>query len=384
MDKKSIIKILIFNFLTMATFNFAHPVTPTLINVLGLPTYTFGVFYSTMAIAQFVMSPIWGSMSDYKGRKKILIIGLIGYGISQIGFGYSTNEIVIILFRILAGALSVAYITVSTAYISDISSKENRIKYLSYNTASTSIGGSFGALVGGIIGTYGYKYAFLAQCISSILLAVLVGVFIKETVTEKKDNYKMYFGHLNLRKSSIDLKSSIGTMMIIMTLITITVTSYSSTINYFLEDVANVSTTINGVVMAIAGVIALFMNVLINPLLSKYFKENKILVVSLLIAGVSIILFSILDGYIVLIFLAIFIASSALVTPIQQSIVSKMAKDNYGEVMGIQGSFKALGMVSGSLISGFVFDYGNKLPFIIGGVAALLAFFIALRIKTNK
>ena len=52
--------------------------------------------------------------------------------------------------------------------------------------------------------------------------------------------------------------------------------------------------------------------------------------------------------------------------------------------MGIQGSFKALGMVSGSLISGFVFDYGNKLPFIIGGVAALLAFFIALRIKTNK
>ena len=83
MDKKSIIKILIFNFLTMATFNFAHPVTPTLINVLGLPTYTFGVFYSTMAIAQFVMSPIWGSMSDYKGRKKILIIGLIGYGISQ-------------------------------------------------------------------------------------------------------------------------------------------------------------------------------------------------------------------------------------------------------------------------------------------------------------
>lgn len=384
MDKKSIIKILIFNFLTMATFNFAHPVTPTLINVLGLPTYTFGVFYSTMAIAQFVMSPIWGSMSDHKGRKKILIIGLIGYGISQIGFGYSTNEIVIILFRILAGGLSVAYITVSTAYISDISSKENRIKYLSYNTASTSIGGSFGALVGGIIGTYGYKYAFLAQCISSILLAALVGVFIKETVTDKKYNYKMYFGHLNLRKSSIDLKSSIGTMMVIMTLITITVTSYSSTINYFLEDVANVSTTVNGIVMAIAGVIALFMNVLINPLLSKYFKENKILVVSLLIAGVSIILFSILDGYIVLIFLAIFIASSALVTPIQQSIVSKMAKDNYGEVMGIQGSFKALGMVSGSLISGFIFDYGNKLPFIIGGLAALLAFFIALRIKTNK
>jgi len=384
MNKKSIIKILIFNFLTMATFNFAHPVTPTLINVLGLPTYTFGVFYSTMAIAQFVMSPIWGSMSDYKGRKKILVIGLIGYGISQLGFGYSTNEVAIILFRILAGGLSVGYITVSTAYISDVSSKEERIKYLSYNTAATSIGGSLGALIGGFIGVYQYKYAFLAQCISSILLAILVSILIKETVTEKKDNYKMYFGHLNLRKSSIDLRSSIGIMMIVMTLITITVTSYSSTINYFLEDVANVSTTVNGIVMAAAGIIALFMNVVINPLLSKYFKEIKTLVISLLIAGISIILFSLLDGYLVLIFLVIFIASSALITPIQQSIVSKMAKDNYGEVMGIQGSFKALGMVSGSLMSGFIFDYGNKLPFIIGGIASILAFFIASRVKFNK
>jgi len=384
MDKKLIIKILIFNFLTMATFNFAHPVTPTLINVLGLPTYTFGIFYSTMAIAQFVMSPIWGSMSDYKGRKKILIIGLIGYGISQLGFGYSANEIVIILFRILAGGLSVAYITVSTAYISDVSSTEKRKKYLSYNTAATSIGGSLGAFAGGLIGVNNYKYAFFAQFICSILLAILVSVFIKETIKEKKDNYKMYFGHLNLRKSYIDLKSSIGTMMIVMTLITITVTSYSSTINYFLEDVANVSTTVNGIVMAVAGIIALFMNVVINPLLSKYFMEGKILVISLLIAGISIILFTVFDGYLVLIFLVIFIASSALVTPIQQSIVSKMSKDNYGEVMGVQGSFKALGMVTGSLISGFIFDYGNKLPFIIGGIASILAFFIASRIKFDK
>ena len=61
-----------------------------------------------------------------------------------------------------------------------------------------------------------------------------------------------------------------------------------------------------------------------------------------------------------------------------------MAEDNYGEVMGIQGSFKALGMVSGSLMSGFIFDYGNKLPFIIGGIVSILAFFIASRVKFNK
>ena len=47
-------------------------------------------------------------------------------------------------------------------------------------------------------------------------------------------------------------------------------------------------------------------------------------------------------------FIMIFVGSSALVTPIQQSIVSKLAKDNYGEIMGIQGSYKAIGMIVGN------------------------------------
>ncbi|MGL5693741.1 MAG: MFS transporter [Peptostreptococcaceae bacterium] len=381
MDNKAIIKILFFNFLTMGAFNLAHPVTPTLINVLGLPTYTFGVFYSSMAIAQFVMSPIWGSMSDSKGRKKILILGLIGYGISQLGFGFSTNGSLILLFRILAGGLSVGYITVSTAYISDVSSKKDRIKYLSYNTAATSIGGSLGALAGGFIGINEYRYTFFAQFLISLVIAFLVFLFLKETIEDKKEKSSIYLDHLKLKKKSIKLNSSLGIMMIVMTLITITVTSYSSTINYYLEDVANVPTSVNGIVMAIAGIIALFMNIAINPILNKKFKESNVLKASLGIAGISIMLFSIINGYLGLVFLAIFIASSALVTPIQQSIVSKMAKNNYGEIMGIQGSYKAIGMVSGSLMAGFIFDYGNTLPFLIGGISSLVAFFIVLKMK---
>lgn len=77
-----------------------------------------------------------------------------------------------------------------------------------------------------------------------------------------------------------------------------------------------------------------------------------------------------------LVFIIGFIASSALVVPIQQSIVSKIAKENYGEVMGVQGSAKALGMVIGSLGSGFIFSLGSKLPFFFAGLFALLAYLI--------
>lgn len=44
MEQQSLRKFLIFNLLIMTVFNFAHPVTPRLINELGLPSYMFGLF----------------------------------------------------------------------------------------------------------------------------------------------------------------------------------------------------------------------------------------------------------------------------------------------------------------------------------------------------
>ncbi|MEG2787678.1 MAG: MFS transporter [Romboutsia sp.] len=385
MDKNKLKKILFINFITMTTFNMAHPVTPTLINTLGLPTYMFGVLYSTMAIAQFVMSPIWGSMSDTKGRKIFLILGVIGYGISQLGFGLSETTGTILLFRILGGGMSVGYMTVSIAYISDVSTKEERVKYMAYQTATSSIASSVGALLGGVIGSFGYKYAFISQFIFSIIVAIVIYMLIDETINKKAKKLKIYFEHLKFNRKSIDLKSTIGIMMIVMTLITISSTSYNSTINYYIESVLSMPTTINGAVMAVAGVIALIMNLFINPYLGKKFDENKTIIYALIIAGVSIITASLSKNiFIALIFLIIFIGSSALVTPIQQSIVSKLAKDNYGAIMGVQGSFKAVGMVTGSLVSGFIFDYGNKLPFILGGVCCLIAFIILSKSRINR
>lgn len=387
MEKNKLKKILFINFITMSTFNMAHPVTPTLINTVGLPTYMFGVLYSTMAIAQFVMSPIWGSISDVKGRKKLLILGVIGYGISQLGFGLSENAIIILLFRFLAGAMSIGFITVTIAYVSDVSTKEERIKYMAYHTATMSIASSVGALLGGFIGSLaGYKMAFFIQFVLSIIVAGIIFIVIDETV--KKDSSKklnIYLDHLKLTKRSIDFKSSIGIMMIVMALISITVTSYNSTINYYIESVLNMPPSINGLVMAAAGIIALIMNLFVNPYLGKKFEEIKTIKIILVISGISIIFASISSNIIIaLLLLIIFVASSAMVTPMQQSIVSKLAKDNYGEVMGIQGSFKALGMVVGSLMSGFIFDYGNKLPFILGGICCILAFIVLSSLNSRS
>lgn len=382
MDKRLVI--LILNFLTMATFNMAHPVTPKLITELGLPSFMFGVFFACMSIANFVMAPIWGRFSDSKGRKRFLVIGVIGYGLSQVGFGISTAIFPIIIFRFLGGAFAICFITSAIAYISDISTTKDRAKYLAFLAASTSIGASLGSFSGGVIGQNVYQYTFLTQGVLSIILMVLILLIIKETVNPNKDKVSIYLDHLKPKKKIFDLHTALGSMIVVMTLITITTTSYNSTINYYIESVLNMPTTVNGTVMAIAGIIALFMNLVINPFLSKRFNEYKSIMYTTLISGIAIAIAMVLNnGALSIALLLIFIASSSLLIPMHQSIVTKLAKDNYGEVMGIQGSAKALGMLIGSLMSGFIFMVNPSLPFVLAGVSSIVAFFL-LRRLTNK
>lgn len=382
MHQRKINLLLLFNFIATAIFNMGHPVTPKLINTLGFPAYMFGVFFAFMSIANFVMSPIWGAFSDQRGRKKFMAIGVLGYGLSQVGFGLNTEIGIILIFRLLSGTFSICFITTAIAYMTDLTSVEERIKYLSYHTATAAIGGSTGALLGGILGKQDYRYAFLAQGILGMVVALAIWLAIEEETVKRKHKLTIYLEHLKPGKTFVDFKTTIGTMIIVTTLITITVTSYNSTISYYVESVLKLPTTVNGLVMALSGVVGLIMNLFVNPYIGKHFSERKSIAYATLLTGVSILAACIFNHFILFVgTLMIFMGASALVIPMQQSIVSKLAKDNYGEVMGIQGSAKAIGMVVGSLSAGFMFEIWNKSPFLLGGICAMLAFYAILRIN---
>lgn len=373
--------ILIINFITMSTFNLAHPVTPRLINELSLPSFMFGVLFSFMAIANYIMSPIWGSLSDYKGRKKFLIIGVLGYGISQFGFGISQNIISILFFRLLAGGLAVSFITSSIAYLTDLTDDKNRVKFISFHTATMALGSSVGSFIGGIIGQNNYKYSFIAQFLLCLLIAIVIKLVIKDNKFSKEGKAKISFGHLKLQNDFLSFKSTLSSMMIVITLLTITTTMYNSTISYYVESVLKLPTSVNGLIMSIAGIVALCMNVFINPYIAKRFDLSKIIMTMFFITGISMVLASMGSNLATsAIFLLLFIIGSSLAIPMYQSIIVKMSDNNYGEIMGMQNSAKALGMIIGSLSAGFIFTIGEKLPFLVGGISSLIGLLILIKI----
>ena len=380
MTKISLNRFLFFNFIIMATFNLAHPVTPRMIQELQMPDAMFGVFFALMSIGSFIMAPIWGSLSDFKGRRRFLLFGVFGYGITQLGFGLSTTIPVILFFRLLGGAISTSYVTVIMAVIADVSRQSNRAKALAYLAATTSMGAAVGSLLGGIIGQTHYQIPFLTQFILCLIICVTLYFFTAETLSTKKETpFVLSLNHLKFKRQSYDVTTLLGSMILTVTLLSITTTAYSSTISYYVESILQLPTQVNGIFLSFAPISAVFVNFFVSPFIASRYNELKSLIVIVSVVGILLLGWSLLSGALSFVMLLLFIAIIPLAQPIYQAIITKLAHNNAGEVLGLQSSARSLGMILGSLLSGYIFNLNPKLPFLMGGITALVAALLLIK-----
>lgn len=390
--KREVILITIVMFMTTTINNMAHPVTPKLVESLGLTPFMLGAIFAAMSFSSFVMSPVWGRLSDKYGRKRYLLMAPIGYGLAQIGFGFSEQAWQVIIFRILAGGIASASFVCALAYIVDVTTKEERSKAMAFYTAITGFGMTLGYLLGGLIGNKDYHIAFVAQAILSILSVVVITILIKDNEIHKVQNRKQ----INVIKT---LKQYRGTgLMLVLTIMLFTSmasvgfnTAFSTYMNFKLH----FSSLIIGIVMAITGLIGLIINVFIFPVIHKKYKDINVLYFSLIIMILTLFSSTIIVNNninLVIPLLAIFFAFYALYRPVQQAIISKFSHNNNGEVMGLSNSSNALGMISGSLCAGAAYEKFETLPFYISTGIFLLAsvlvykyiIVITRRVDTNE
>eukprot|EP00026_Physarum_polycephalum_P005992 Phypoly_transcript_06031.p1 GENE.Phypoly_transcript_06031~~Phypoly_transcript_06031.p1 ORF type:complete len:569 (+),score=78.70 Phypoly_transcript_06031:137-1843(+) len=164
--------------------------------------YYSGFLSSTYFFSQFISSFWWGKLSDKKGRRPILLCGLIGSLISTVAFGFSTNFAMAIVARSLNGLLNSNSGVVKT-YIGEITDSSNQARAFGY----LSLVGGLGMVVGPMIGGYfakpvekypqifptgslfdhfPYLLPSLVSAVLNVILFILAYVYLSET---RKTNY---------------------------------------------------------------------------------------------------------------------------------------------------------------------------------------------------
>ena len=143
-----------------------------------------GIVIAVYSLAQFIFTPVLGSLSDRMGRRPILMFGLASNTVFFTVFGLSGSLGMAIAARFLAGAGN-GNIAVARAYIGDISEPEMIARRMGLIGAAFGLGFMIGPFIGGILsdpangigapfdGQLWIDYPYLLPCVFSSALSLL-------------------------------------------------------------------------------------------------------------------------------------------------------------------------------------------------------------------
>ncbi|NGX31344.1 MAG: Tetracycline resistance protein, class C [Chlamydiae bacterium] len=346
-----------------------------------------GVLFALMPFIQFFSLPIWGAISDKKGRKKPLLQSLsfssLGHFISI--FGIIFNSIwILVISRIILG-IGAGNISIVQASIANISTNEQKAKNFGLYAMAIGAGFTFGPFIGGGLSIYSFSFPFSFSCILTLINIVLAALFFKEplhTLYEKAVSFSV--GLKNLKKAFTT--KAIRTFFLCSFLVSFAWTYFMDFSPVYLIKTFQFSSAQVGLFYgAIGGFYALSAGLLIRPLLSRY-KTQLLFWASSFLGGLCILSIPYYPSYYWLIpFVIIYSYIIAFLNPTITTIISNNASsDMQGEALGLLGSVNTAAYAISALIAGVFVGMNPVFSMYIGGSVMLIASFIVLGVFKKK
>jgi DHA1 family multidrug resistance protein-like MFS transporter len=361
-------------------FGVIIPIIPFYMENLGAGGTELGLLVASYAAMRLIFSPIWGSLSDRVGRKPILMIGILGYGITMVVFGLATKLWMLFAARILSGILSSATSPTTMAYIGDSTSKEDRGGGMGILGAAVGLGTIFGPALGGLFAGQSLSIPFFIAGGMSILGLFLIAIFLPESLpTQARQSSSKGIQLLEVRRWWQALTSPIGILLVLIFILTCGMMIFYGIFGLYALERFNYGPREVGLVFMVVGLVsAVTQGVLTGPL-TKRWGEAIVIKSAMLAAAIGLILICLADTFLtVMLTISIFIFATALLTPSVTSLTSKRATGMQGMAMGLTNSFISLGRIVGPLWAGFVFDINIIYPYISGAITMLIGFIISL------
>ena len=365
--------------------NFAHPITPTIIQDLHLNDYMFGVALAMMQLANFVMSPFWGKINRYISSRTTLLIGCSGYGIAQVWFAFSTTEAMIICARLFAGAFVGGILVSFLTYVVNVADEKDQPKFLTWSATITSVGGAFGYLIGGLMGEWSIKGTFLVQAATLIATGIL---FYVVSVSDKQEDQVLSIPQVakdaNPLKAFMDcgkfMTAAFAALFAVNILINFGNTGFDQAFNYYLKDQLSLTSSYNGVIKAAVGFVSFISNMTLCIWIINKTNVKRSMAVLCGVCTLSALGALFVPGISGFIACAVLVyAAYSVSLPVLQNMVAAQADPAQKNlVMGFYNATKSLGSIAGSLTAGFIYSVNVKLPFACTAAIYALALAAAL------
>ena len=173
-------------FSSMLGVGIIAPLLPLYAENMGATGLWIGIMFAAFSVSRTLIMPIAGRLSDRRGRKLFLSIGLFTYALISLGYIWAGSVSQLTLVRLIQGIAAGMIIPIAQAYVGDISPEGKEGTWMGYFNAAFFTGFGFGPLMGGALTDhFGMDVAFFTMGGLNLLGFLLVTFFLPEIEQRK-------------------------------------------------------------------------------------------------------------------------------------------------------------------------------------------------------
>ncbi len=366
--------------LDLVGFGIVVPILPFYAGKYGADGTTLGILLTCYSAMQFLFSPVWGKLSDKIGRKKVLLITMVGSVLGLLILGLAKSLALLFIGRIVSGIFA-ANISVASAFVTDVTTTENRAKGMGMIGAAFGIGFILGPAIGGILSVYGYSVPVL-------LAAGLGAINVVYALFRLGESHPVKHEGPTVSRAAVLEVPLVRKLCILNFLFTLGVNQLETVFAFFMADRFNYDARhVAYVLVLMAFIMVAIQGGMIKRLVMRFGEKRLVTVGSILLA---IAFFFVPESHTIwflLIPLSISSVGRGISQPSLMSLVSRGGDETlHGTVMGTFQAAASLARVFGPIIAGVLYDKSMAYPFFLacGLLTAVFLLSLNLRVQDAK
>lgn len=353
-----------------------------------LKSLLYNVTLSIFPITLFFGATFLGSLSDQFGRKKVLLICIVGAVFSYLlaGLAVDLNHVPLLIFSRFIAGLTAGSMPIAQAAIIDISEEENRSVNLGYVILAASLGFLVGPLIGGFFANPNwvswFRYStpfYVAAVLAFVNVCFLLGYFQESHVAKQKATFR-WSECIELSLAPFKFKE-IRFLSLIFFLVQLGWGFYFQFVSVYLLKRFNFSSQDIGFFMTIMGIGFAIGSCWALRILTKFFKEITVAIVALCVTALACFL-TLIDFQVNFYWLPAFLmgVSMAVVYSLMVKFYSQtVSEDKQGWIMGVSEAVISVAFAVTPLISSYLENINLGLPiqcaFVLLGLGSFLLIF---------
>jgi MFS transporter, DHA1 family, multidrug resistance protein len=366
-------------------FGIIIPVLPQLVTEASAKTANWhtGAMLAIYSLMSFLLSPVWGGLSERIGRRPVIMIGVLGFSVSFLLFGLSGENLAIMYAsRILGGLFSGAVVSCIVAYVADITTEEERTKGMAVVGMSIGLGFTFGPGFGGFLSEITIHTPFYAAAALSFIVFVAAWFKLPESLPPERRASREQGKRISRWTA---FQGPLKYLYVLAFFVTFSLAILEATLQLFGIQRFEVTPLQIGMMFFFCGIAGAVVQGGIIRRRVKKGQEGPYIAIGLLISAAGFFLLLTANSWgMATVYLCVFGIGNSLIKPCVTSLITQKTTVGQGIASGLSSSMDSLGRIVGPLLGAALLGATSWLPFVVSGFLSIAALGLLAQFRSQE